>query len=244
MNAAIDAGNTRIKVGLFENGSLANVIVFASDPVQNFYSHLASLHFENCIVSSVVPLPAHIISYLQMKSDMMHILDKTSKIPVTNKYKTPETIGNDRLALAVAGAAKYPGKDVLIISAGTCITYNFVTAKGAFTGGAISPGLQMRLRAMHEYTAELPLIAIEAEPALIENDSHGSMASGVVNGIKFEIEGFVNEIKKSYKNCMVILSGGDSRYLAGKLSIETDIQPDLALEGLNLILKFNAPEKN
>jgi type III pantothenate kinase len=244
MNAAIDAGNTRIKVGIFENDQLTGSIVFASDPIQNFYTHLSAVHFDNCILSSVIPLPDHIVSYLKLKSRHFHILDAHSHTPLVNQYKTPQTLGRDRLALAVAGAGKYPGKDVLIISAGTCITYNFVTAKGAFMGGVISPGLQMRLRAMHDGTGSLPLIEIETEPSLIEADTTGSMASGAVNGIKFEIEGFVHEIKKSHKNCAVILSGGDSRYLAGKLSIETDIEPDLALIGLNLILKLNVPEKN
>jgi len=244
MNAAIDAGNTRIKLGIFENNELQEVQVFPSSPVQNIYTHLAPYHFDQCIISSVIALPAHISSYFKMKSNRMVVLDEKTPLPIVNKYKTPNTIGKDRIALAAGGAGKYPGKDVLVISAGTCITYNFVTAKGAFMGGAISPGMQMRLKAMHEFTDGLPLIEIENNPGLIENTTSGSMHSGVINGIKFEIEGFITDLKKNHKNCEVILSGGDSRYLADKLSVQTDIEPDLALMGLNLILRFNASEKN
>ena len=244
MNAAIDAGNTLIKIGVFENDSLVEIFTFPTGNFQNIYRYLEKKHFENCIISSVIPIPSHLLKYLKLKADHTIILDKDTKTPITNTYKTPQTLGNDRLALAVAAADKFPGKDVILISAGTCITYNFVTAKGRFLGGAISPGLNSRIRAMHNDTAGLPLITIESEPELIENNTTGAMASGVVNGIRFEIEGFVNDIRKKYKNCRVILSGGDSRYLAGNLTIETDIEPDLALTGLHLILKFNVPEKN
>jgi len=244
MNAAIDAGNTRIKIGIFENESLKDVLIFPSEPTHNFYSNIVKLHFENCIISSVIALPGHIINYIKIKSDNLIILNEHTKVPIVNKYKAPQTIGKDRIALSVGGYGKYPDKDVLIISAGTCITYNFVSAKAVFTGGAISPGLQMRLNAMHNETANLPLIQIDTEPKLIENTTEGSMASGVINGIIFEIEGFVNNLKKTHKNCNVILSGGDSRYLASKLTIPTEVEPDLALLGLNLILRFNAAEKN
>jgi type III pantothenate kinase len=244
MNAAIDAGNSRIKIGIFENDALLELLSFPSDPIQNLYENLSGRQFKNCIVSSVIDLPPHIINYLKMKSGHLFELDYHNRLPITNKYKTPQTLGKDRIALAVAGAGRYPGKDVIVISAGTCITYNFVTAKGAFMGGAISPGLHMRLRAMHDETAGLPLIELTDQTELIANTTPGAMLSGVVNGIIFEIEGFVNQIRKTRKNCKVILSGGDARYLADKLAIETDTEPDLALFGLNLILKFNAPEKN
>jgi type III pantothenate kinase len=256
MNAAIDAGNTRIKVGLFDNDRLIDMLVFPSHPIQNLYAFLAARNFENCIISSVIELPPHIINYLRMKSGHLFEFDTHNRLPIENKYKTPHTLGKDRLALAVAGAARFPGKDVLVISAGTCITYNFVSAKGAFMGGAISPGLEMRYKAMHEGTSELPMVETEKEAPeidqkaasqsipLIGNNTESSIRSGVVNGIVFEIEGYVNQLKKKYKNCGIILSGGDSRYLADHLTIETDVEPDLALAGLNLILKFNAPEKN
>lgn len=244
MNVAIDAGNTLIKIGVFENDSLFEILTFPSGNFQDIYRNLEKMHFENCIISSVVPIPLHFLKYLELKSNRTIILDKSTKIPISNNYRTPQTLGNDRLALAVAAACKFPGKDVILISAGTCITYNFVTAKGRFMGGAISPGLKSRINAMHRDTAGLPLITIEHEPALIENNTVGAMASGVLNGIRFEMEGFVNDIRKKYKNCRVILSGGDSRYLAEKLNIETDIEPDLALTGLHIILKFNVPEKN
>jgi type III pantothenate kinase len=248
MNAAIDAGNTRIKVGIFEDESLVETIIFPSHPIQNLYSFLAARTFENCIISSVIDLPPHIINYLRMKSDHLFEFETQNRLPIENKYKSPQTLGKDRLALAVGGSAKYPGKDVLIISAGTCITYNFVSAKGAFMGGAISPGMRMRFGAMHDDTAALPLITeneteTDKPISMIGNNTEASILSGVVNGIKYEIEGFVNQFSRKYKSCAVILSGGDARYLADKLSIETDVEPDLALIGLNLILKFNAPEK-
>jgi type III pantothenate kinase len=246
MNAAIDAGNTLIKVGIFNHdGHLEEMLSFSSSPVENIYTHLSSRHFDHCIISSVIKLPDHIFKYLQLKSKQLLTLDKDTKLPLTVKYKTPETLGKDRLALAVGASARYPGKDVLNISIGTCITYNFVNAKAVFLGGAISPGLHMRLRAMHEFTAGLPLINLdESNHSLIGSNTADAMASGIVNGAVFEIEGYVNELRKKHKNCAVILSGGDSRYVAEKLNIETEIEPDLALIGLNIILKLNVPEKN
>ncbi len=246
MNAAIDAGNTLIKVAIFNsNSQMEEMLSFSSTPIENVYKHLSSMHFEQCIVSSVINLPDHILKYLQLKSAYLLILDKKTKLPISVKYKNPETLGKDRLALAVAASARYPGKDVLNISIGTCITYNFVNANAVFSGGAISPGLHMRLRAMHEFTAGLPLINLdEASLNLIGNSTEDAMASGIVNGVVFEIEGYINELRKKHKNCTLILSGGDSRYVADKLNIETDIEPDLALIGLNIILKLNAPEKN
>jgi len=245
MNVAIDAGNTLIKVGIFDNDDrLEEMLSFSSSPIENIYTHLASQQFEKCIVSSVINLPDHIIKYLKFKSKHFIILDKNVKLPLGIKYKTPETLGKDRIALAVAASARFPGKDVLNISIGTCITYNFVNAKAVFLGGAISPGLHMRLRAMHEFTAGLPLINLdESNFSLIGDNTANSMASGILNGVAFEIEGYINELRKKYKNCEIILSGGDSRYLAGKLNIETEIEPDLALIGLNIILKLNVPEK-
>ena len=243
MNAAIDAGNTFIKVGIFDGDQLADILSFPSDHFQNIYTHLASCYFEKCIISGVVPIPDHIIKYLEMKTGLLIVLNENTALPITNKYKSPHTLGNDRIALAVGAAAKFPDKDVLCISIGTCITYNFVSADKSFLGGAISPGLHMRLRAMHEFTAGLPIINLdEAGSSLIGNTTADSMASGIINGIKFEIEGFVSELREKHKNCSVIISGGDSRYFADKLNIETETEPNLALTGLNIILKFNAPE--
>jgi len=245
MNAAIDAGNTLIKVGIFnDHGLLVEMFSFSSTPIENIYTHLSERHFDRCIVSSVINLPDHILKYLQLKSNHLLILDSKVKLPLVIKYKDPGTLGKDRLALAVAASARYPGKDVLNISIGTCITYNFVSAKAVFSGGAISPGLHMRLRAMHEFTAGLPLINLdESNLSLIGNSTGDAMASGIVNGVVFEMKGYINELRKKYKNCEVILSGGDSRYVAEQLDIETDIEPDLALIGLNIILKLNASEK-
>jgi type III pantothenate kinase len=188
----------------------------------------------------VVSLPEHIIHYLKGKSKKFFQLDANLKLPVILKYKTPETLGKDRIALVCGAAEKYPGKDVLVISAGTCITYNFLNAKGEFTGGAISPGLQMRLRAMHEMTSALPLV--QPSPDLIPlvgNSTEESLLSGALNGAILEITGYINELKHTNPGLLVLLCGGDSRYLAERLRVPVIHEQELAFAGLHKILTLN-----
>lgn len=242
VDTVIDIGNTRVKIGSFEKGKLVNIVSFEAEPVRNFYLQLTAPSLGNCILSSVTDVPDHVLSYIKGKSKLFISLDAKTPLPVKNKYKTPDTLGNDRLALAAGAAYLYPDRPCLVISAGTCITYNVIDKKGVFHGGAISPGLNMRFRAMHDFTAKLPLL-LPSETAYITGaTTEESMQAGVLQGIAGEIERFTALAKQQYADICIVLSGGDSQYLADKIDMEADVVPDLALFGLYEILKFN--EKN
>jgi type III pantothenate kinase len=239
VDTVIDIGNTRVKIGSFEKGKLVNIASFETEPVRNFYTHLTMPSLGNCILSSVTDVPDHVQSYIRGKSKLFIQLDPKTPLPIKNKYKSPDTLGNDRLALAAGAAYLYPEKACLVISAGTCITYNMVDKKGHFTGGAISPGLQMRFRSMHEFTAKLPLLTPPENVKATGETTAEAMQSGVVQGIAGEIERFAALAKQQYADICIVLSGGDSQYLAEQLDTEADVVPDLALFGLYEILKFN-----
>jgi type III pantothenate kinase len=242
VDTVIDIGNTRVKLGSFEKGKLVSVSYFEAEPVRNFYQNLTQPSLGNCILSSVTPVPDHVVNYIRGKSRTFVLLSDKTPLPIKNKYKTPDTLGNDRLALAVGARYLYPEKPCLVISAGTCITYNLIDKKGNFLGGAISPGLQMRFRAMHEFTAKLPLISPPEKVNPIGGNTEEAMSAGVIHGIAGEIERFTALAKQQYADICIILSGGDSQYLADKIETEADVVADLALFGLYEILKFN--EKN
>lgn len=239
MDTVIDIGNTLVKLGTFEKGKLVSVNYFEAQPSRNFYTHLSYPSLGNCILSSVTEVPAHVVSYIRGKSKTFILLDEKTPLPIKNNYKTPDTLGNDRLALAAGAAYLYPGRPCLVISAGTCITYNLIDKKGNFLGGAISPGLQMRFRAMHEFTAKLPLISPPEAPKQSGETTEEAMGAGVVQGIAGEIERFSALAKQQYADICIVLSGGDSQYLADKIETEADVVADLALFGLYEIMKFN-----
>jgi type III pantothenate kinase len=169
-------------------------------------------------------------------------LSSGTKLPFSNKYATPETLGNDRLS-AVAGAhAEYPGRNVLVIDAGTCIKYDFITEDGEYLGGSISPGIQMRYNALHTFTQKLPSLSpLAIQPALIGDSTIGSIHSGVINGVMAEMQGIIQSYAGRFKNICVILSGGDIEIIkpvfSGKNNIFAD--PLLVLKGLNFILEHN-----
>jgi type III pantothenate kinase len=239
MKAVIDAGNTRIKIGIYKNGTLVDAESFPTIPVENFYKHLSGKDFDAIILASVVEIPVHLISYLKLKTKHFIYLDHNTPLPLKNQYRSSQTLGVDRIALSVAAQDFHPGKNLLVIGTGSCITYDFINCEGEYIGGAISPGLQMRFKALNQFTARLPLLAPTENTELIGTDSASSIISGVVNGTALEIEGFIRSYKEKFNDLHCIISGGDSRYIAGKLKEEIEVIPDLNLYGLNKILDFN-----
>lgn len=167
---------------------------------------------------------------------------KTS-LPVKNLYKTPETLGKDRIANAAGANYYFPGRNVLSIDAGTCIKYDFVNSENEYSGGAISPGLDMRFKALHHFTAQLPLIKKMKSGGenLIGQTTKDSILSGVQNGVMAEISGIINQYRDKFKKVSVIITGGDSIFINTLVSKKNRIfaVPDLTLLGLNIILDFN-----
>lgn len=228
----IDQGNTLVKVALFQKGAILQQGVLGS--VQEISNWLAQA--SSAIISSV-NVPDDLLAHLH--SIPVLILDAKTPIPVLNRYATPETLGNDRLSAVVAAAKQFPQQNTLVIDAGTCITFDFLNAQNEYLGGSIAPGLLMRMKAMHEQTAQLPLLELIPKSALVGIDTMGSMQSGVINGALAEIDGLVDRYKEQYPSLKVLLTGGDAAFFDKGLKNSIFADPYLVLKGLNEILDYN-----
>lgn len=235
MNLVVDCGNTRIKAAVFSNEKLEKRYSFQNaDELKSF---LKDNSYSYSIVSSVA-IPAKEISPL-INANKKFILDYGLPLPLVILYKTPQTLGVDRIASACGAQGLFPNTDCLVIDAGTCINYEFVDRQGNYLGGAISPGVTMRFEAMHTFTKRLPLVS--AHPEKLTGDSTEScMRSGVMNGILLEVEGFIRSYQSKYPELRVILCGGDSTFFENNLKPPIFAAPDLVLSGLNRILLHNA----
>ena len=237
-NLIIDIGNTRIKGGLFENGKLIKETIW--------------LDLEGVVEFHLKEKPDHVlISSVKEDSDTLREIlrfpfmyfDKSTPLPITNKYSTPHTLGSDRLA-GVIGGLTHAGKGpVLSIDLGTCITYDLLTAGDEYLGGAISPGLQMRARAMAEQTKNLPKVDLEGAVAALGDSTSASLKSGIYYGIKGEIAEFISQYSQDHQNLKVFLCGGDANFFERLTKDHIFVIPNLVLHGLNRILTYNV-DKN
>ncbi len=239
MNLILDFGNTQTKLALFLNKELIKKCTFtknASAEIENILNEFKEI--KRSILSSVIKHDEQITTLLQEKTTFYELTTHT-KLSFTLNYKTPETLGKDRIA-AVAGAISlYPKKSLLIIDAGTCIKYNYVTADNEFIGGAISPGIDMRYKALHTFTDKLPQLGIENNFTLVIGDStQTSIISGVQMGVLFEVDGYIQKFKQQNKTGIVLLTGGNLSFLVDGLKNSIFAAPDLILTGLNEILLY------
>jgi type III pantothenate kinase len=248
MYIILDLGNTNKKMAVLPSGDLlpeefsGTHVKIESSPkislqtVQDFTRRYPSI--EACILSSVIPFPASISAWLRERFRYLEF-DHRTALPIHNHYHSPETLGKDRLAAAVAGSSVYPGQHVLVINAGTTITYDLVSSGREYLGGAISPGMQMRFRALHTFTKQLPLLTYTEIDFLTGNDTNKSVLSGVINGMAAEMEGMIACYQKEYPGIKVILSGGDLNYFVNRLKISIFALPNIVIYGLQQILAFN-----
>ncbi len=239
MHLVIDIGNTLCKLALFDGQNLVEkkrvkpkVLLSVTEAL------LINNKIEKCIVSSVVQHNQQLEKLLASCKVVLNF-DYTAKTPVKNLYETPETLGLDRLANAVALQSIYPDSSALAIDCGTCIKYDFVDTKGNYFGGGISPGLTMRFQALNHFTAKLPICAPNTTVDLIGTNTPNSIQSGVQFGLEKEIEGVINLYKKQYSDLKVVLTGGDAKHFAKALKNTIFARPNLTLEGLNEVLIFN-----
>jgi len=235
----LDFGNTLQKAAVFENNQLISIDILdkpETGTLEKWFSENGT--FDSSILSSVIEHPQDIHELLLSKTRFIE-LDEFTHLPFINHYQSPETLGKDRIA-AVAGAiAQFPGKDVLVVDAGTAITFDIVTGGKDYFGGAISPGIDIRFRALHTFTGKLPLVEGLTQPDLIGRTTEGTILSGVLNGVFAEFSGIVERYRLTYPELIVILTGGDHKYFDNKLKNNIFALPNLVLEGLNLILEFN-----
>ncbi|HEX6168645.1 MAG TPA: type III pantothenate kinase [Chitinophagaceae bacterium] len=233
-----DFGNTRLKVALFQNAKLTEVIVIENDGIETIESILNRSDSQKTILSSVINHNPEIETLLGEKTKF-HKLNHLSKLPFTTPVGKPETIGADRLALAAAAVYFFPKQHNLVIGMGSCITYNFINADHEFLGGGISPGMEMRMKALNQFTAKLPIVKPDGNLPLVGYDTVTNILSGVVMGMAKEIDGFVDAYKERYGNFNVHLTGGDLVYLAPHLKNQIFADPELIFKGLYAISEVN-----
>jgi type III pantothenate kinase len=239
MNLIIDIGNTRTKLALFQGREMVAFASFSDINIQNIVQFCsANTQITHAILSNVKKIPLEIDSYLNHHYTSVFFNHNTA-VPINNKYSTPETLGKDRLAGVLGARQLMPGSNILVIDAGTAITFDLVTDTGEYLGGSISPGITMRYKALHTFTGRLPLLDYYDDAQLIGDDTATSIHSGVLNGAVAEMNGIIHSYQHVYPGLKIILTGGDHNYFDKRLKIKTFAAPNLVLEGLNLILNFN-----
>lgn len=235
-----DFGNTRKKVAVFNGKKFSEGIVLNDDKAETISELIDRFHPDRSILSSVINHNPAIEELLSSKTKF-HKLGHLSKLPFTTPVGKPETIGADRLALAAAAVKFFPKKNNLVIGLGTCITYNFINKYNEFLGGAISPGMEMRLKSLNQFTAKLPLISAKTNIPLIGYDTKTNILTGVIMGMAKEIDGFIEAYKEKYRNFNVVLTGGDLVYLESHLKNKIFADPELIFKGLYAISEVNNP---
>lgn len=239
MNLAIDIGNTRTKIGIFNQQQLSTVITLDNSKEINLKEIITRFNIQQSVISSTIEIPEYITEALSELTQHL-VLDHQTKLPFVNLYHSKETLGKDRLALIAAAQANYPSQNNLVIGCGTCITFNFINAKNEFLGGSIHPGLKMRLQAMHTFTGKLPLIPLENKADLIGTDTKSNMLAGVLLAASKEIDGMIDEYLVKFPEMNIIITGGDADLLVYRLKNEIFAVPNFTLIGLNHILEYNA----
>ncbi len=223
---------------MFKNAGIEKVIVLKDDSNETIKSLINDYKPQRSILSSVIEHNPAMEEVLTAHT-RFHKLSHLTKLAFTSPVGKPETIGADRLALAAAAVHFYPRMNNLVIGLGTCITYNFINKFHEFLGGAISPGMEMRLKAMSHFTAKLPLVEADANVPLIGYDTKTNLQTGAVLGMVYEIDGFIEEYASKFSNFNVLLTGGDIVHLGSHLKNKIFADPDLIFKGLYAISEHN-----
>jgi type III pantothenate kinase len=235
MNLAIDIGNTSVKTAVFKGTKISEALAHSNFDLKRLKA-VAHKGIVNVIVCAVKDYPVEWKKYLSSNFNFIELDEKTA-VPIKNAYLNPSTLGKDRLASAIGSNAIFPGKNVLAINAGTCITYDFVDKNGVYKGGSISPGLEMRFKAMHTFTGRLPLIEADTNyKEIVGRTTEQSIRAGAQQGMLKEVEGIISAYKSKYPDLQIIVSGGSLPWLKKSLKGKINSEPFLTLKGLNVIL--------
>ncbi|MFV8270716.1 type III pantothenate kinase [Flavobacterium sp. GT2N3] len=239
MILVVDVGNTRIKAAVFEGATLFEIFVFSKIELKKNIENILK-KFEkttDLLISSVGEVEKQ--SFMEYNKVLnVHFLSPEDSFPFHNRYATPKTLGIDRMVLAAGATLQFPNQNRLVIDAGTCVTYDFIDDQDNYLGGAITPGLRLRYEALHNFTAKLPLLPLESPKDLIGTSTRESIHSGVVNGLVFEINGFTDQYNARYSNFIIILTGGDTDFLAKRLKNTIFANSNFLLESLNQTFQY------
>jgi type III pantothenate kinase len=239
MILTIDIGNTRIKGAVFENDMLLEYFIFIKSEYKKNIENILKKYekLTHLVISSVGNLEKD--AFLDFNNRLnVHFISHKDVFPFVNKYATPQTLGIDRMVLAAGAMLQFPNQNRLVIDAGTCVTYDFIDETDTYHGGAIAPGLRLRYESLHNFTAKLPLLTLENPDYLIGKSTAESIHSGVVNGFVYEIDGFIDEYKALYSNFIIILTGGDTDFLAKRLKNTIFANSNFLLESLNQTFQY------
>lgn len=251
MNLCIDQGNSRTKVALMtDEGKIANHFIykhFSSADVDRLFD---LYDIRNSIISSVVDIEAATVNALSRRSEHFVLFDHNTPVPITNSYDTPATLGLDRLAAAVGAKSLCPNENLLIIDAGSAITYDFVSAEGEYMGGNIAPGLKMRFTILQQMTKKLPMVDVDENELipLFGKNTRDAIAAGVIRGVAYEVKGYMRTLREKVQHFQTFLTGGNAPYVLNNVRKSRTEQRNLNYEkhlvliGLNNILRLNVNE--
>jgi len=240
-NLIVDSGNTTIKMFLFADGKIAQKMVCREllELLPLLKANVSLDKIDRCIVSSVSISQSEIAEVIRPFFPVLEFSPRL-KLPIIIKYGTPETLGSDRVAAVVGAVSRYPNRNVLVIDSGTAITYDIVTDKGEYLGGNISPGLNTRFRALHNFTGKLPLLNEDKSlNGLFGTNTTEAITLGVQNGMLYEIEGTVKKFSHQFNDLLVVFTGGDCFFFENRINFNNFAEPYLVAFGLNKILEYN-----
>jgi type III pantothenate kinase len=243
MNLIIDIGNTKTKIAVFEGRVMVHLKALFSFQVNDLEEIFRDFSIQTYFLSSVKNEDELILNYLDSNCKSGEVFNSITPLPFKIDYETPNTLGLDRIALAAAAFCKYPSMNILVISCGTCITYNLISGEGVFNGGGISPGVHMRLKAMQHFTDKLPLAEWNGRliPQLIAKNTNEALLSGAVNGALCELTEVINRYRQTFtRELNIILSGGDAKFFEKELKNSIFADSNFVLYGLNEIHHYNS----
>ena len=237
MKLIIDIGNTTVKTALFEDKQLITSSVLSDCSLQNMVDFVGKHIVSSAIISSVKELNVEVEKIIQHFNALF--LDEKTPLPITIDYETPNTLGKDRIAAVVGASALFPKQDVLVFDAGTCLTIDFISKDKIYKGGRISPGIEMRYKALHQFTGKLPLCEFSERSMFMGKDTESSIISGVQQGILAEVQEIIKVYKMENKEVIIAVTGGDCFFFEKELKSSIFANPFLVMEGLNEILDYN-----
>lgn len=242
MNLCIDQGNSRTKIALFKkDGRIVKNLLYKSFTSADVERLFSLYPITQSIVSSVANMEPAVINALNRLSKKFVLFDHLTPLPIKNCYQTPETLGHDRIAAAIGAAHLCPGQNLLIVDAGSAITYDFVSAEQGYLGGNIAPGIKMRLTVLHQMTKKLPQVEVEqnALTPLFGKNTKEAIAAGVVRGVVFEVKGYMRALSEQGIDFVAFATGGHAPYILNGVKDGMRHEPNLVLIGLNKILEYN-----
>ena len=237
MKLIIDIGNSAVKIALFKVKQLTTSAILKDCTLQNILVFVGKQTISYTIISSVRPVDTDLEKIIKYFDAC--VLNENTPLPIIIDYKTPNTLGKDRIAAVVGASFLFPKQDILVLDAGTCLTIDFINKEKVYKGGRISPGIRMRYKALNQFTSNLPLCELSESSMKMGDDTNSSIISGVQKGILAEVQEIINVYKIENKDTIIAVTGGDCFFFEKELKSSIFANPFLVMEGLNEILDYN-----